>query len=130
LKICLARSSSPDLTVTNIRSSDIRVTESDWLYWLSWLSVFDFNIAGTTGQVCITPLTPLDKLSMGILVPVICVAQLMIFAVIHAILWKIKMTCGLAEVQQCNEYAPIEHSTEHFGHRQGNSIGVGDWQIW
>jgi len=58
--------------------------------WLAWLTIFDFNIFDSSGNVCVAPLDPLAKLSIGIIVPAICIVQLMLTFLIRLAYWYYK----------------------------------------
>jgi len=58
--------------------------------WLAWLTIFDFNIFVSSGNVCVAPLEPLAKLSIGIIVPAICIVQLLLTFLINLAYWYCK----------------------------------------
>jgi len=58
--------------------------------WLSWLSVFDFNIFQSAGDVCVAPFSPLAKFSLGVVVPILCVLLLLVTYGIHYLIWRHK----------------------------------------
>lgn len=62
---------------------------SDTAAYVAWLSFISFNIlnSSASGSTCVVPLSPLQKLLSGIVLPLICIAQLIAFAVAHATIW-------------------------------------------
>jgi hypothetical protein len=51
--------------------------------WLAWLSVFNMNIVSSGTSSCVTPITPMQTLLLGMLVPVIICAELLTMFLIH-----------------------------------------------
>jgi hypothetical protein len=55
--------------------------------WIAWTSVFNMNILTTTSSTCIAPITPMQKLLLGVIVPTAIVVELGIVAIVHGLLW-------------------------------------------
>jgi hypothetical protein len=56
--------------------------------WIAWSSIFNMNIMTTTASTCIAPITPMQKLLLGVIVPLLIAAELLIVAIVHGVLWR------------------------------------------
>jgi hypothetical protein len=55
--------------------------------WISWLSVFNMNIMMSSGTNCVAPITPMQSILLGVLVPFVIFGELLLMFGLHGLLW-------------------------------------------
>jgi hypothetical protein len=85
----ISQSSTADTKVFFYYSQMLIVFFGPESQWLSWMSIFDFNISQTSSGFCVLPVTPMQRLLSGVVMPFFSVLQL-------AFVWMVHLMIGRA----------------------------------
>jgi hypothetical protein len=55
--------------------------------WITWLSFVNLNAVNGSGNSCLMPLTPIQRLLSGLIVPIIGMVQLFVIFAMEGLLW-------------------------------------------
>jgi hypothetical protein len=92
----ISQSSTADTKIFFYYSQMLIIFFGPETQWLSWMSIFDFNISQSSGGFCVMPVTPMQRLLSGVVMPIVSVFQLGIIWCCHVMFAMCCRSCRRA----------------------------------